>query len=82
MHHRGRAGEWVEMGVEPGSGGVVVRGLPCGAAHHLYLTAWNTRGTSSPSPVLIVNTLGSREYTPVTSGHLCGAATPLVTFVV
>ncbi|XP_071543682.1 uncharacterized protein [Panulirus ornatus] len=64
VHHRGRAGEWVEMSVDPGSDGVVVRGLPCGAPHHLYLTAWNALGTSSPSPVLIANTLGSPPGRP------------------
>ncbi|KAG7154055.1 Down syndrome cell adhesion molecule-like protein 2-like 8, partial [Homarus americanus] len=64
VHHRGRAGEWVEVGVDPAAGGVVVGGLPCGAPHHLYLTAWNTFGTSSPSPVLIANTLGSPPGRP------------------
>lgn len=62
VHHRGRAGEWVEVGVGPGVGWAVVRGLPCGAPHHLYLTAWNSQGTSPPSPVLVASTLGSREY--------------------
>ncbi|KAK8723184.1 hypothetical protein OTU49_011890, partial [Cherax quadricarinatus] len=57
-------GEWVELGVSPGVGGVLVGGLPCGAPHHLYLTAWNTLGTSSPSPVLIANTLGSQPGRP------------------
>lgn len=62
VHHRGRAGEWVEVEVAPGVSGVVVRGLPCGAPHHVYLTAWNSQGASAPSPVLVASTLGSRKY--------------------
>ncbi|KAK3861845.1 hypothetical protein Pcinc_032241 [Petrolisthes cinctipes] len=64
VHHRGRAGEWVEVGVGPGVSGAVVRGLPCGAPHHLYLTAWNSQGTSPPSPVLVASTLGSSPGHP------------------
>lgn len=61
VHHRGRAGEWVETEVDPGVESAAVRGLPCGAPHHLYLTAWNSHGTSPPSPVLEVSTHGARE---------------------
>ncbi|XP_045103222.1 Down syndrome cell adhesion molecule homolog isoform X1 [Portunus trituberculatus] len=64
VHHRGRAGEWVEVEVAPGVSGVVVRGLPCGAPHHVYLTAWNSQGASAPSPVLVANTLGSPPGRP------------------
>ncbi|XP_071543543.1 uncharacterized protein [Panulirus ornatus] len=64
LHHRGRAGEWLETGADPGVKSVVVRGLPCGAPHHLYITAWNSHGTSSPSPVLLTNTLGSSPGRP------------------
>ncbi|KAK3860836.1 hypothetical protein Pcinc_033125, partial [Petrolisthes cinctipes] len=59
VHHRGRAGEWMEVGAGPGVGGAVVRELPCGMPHHLYLTAWNSQGTSPPSPVVVSSTLGS-----------------------
>ena len=62
LHHRGRAGEWVETVGDPAGRSVIVRGLSCGAPHHLYLTAWNNHGTSAPSPVLVTSTLGSREY--------------------
>ncbi|XP_042230764.1 Down syndrome cell adhesion molecule-like protein Dscam2 isoform X2 [Homarus americanus] len=64
VHHRQRAGEWVETSADPGVRTVMVRGLPCGAPHHLYLTAWNTHGTSTPSPVLLTNTLGSPPGSP------------------
>ncbi|XP_042226508.1 Down syndrome cell adhesion molecule-like protein Dscam2 isoform X2 [Homarus americanus] len=64
VHHRQRAGEWVETGADPGVKSVMVRWLPCGAPHHLYLTAWNTHGTSTPSPVLVTNTLGSPPGRP------------------
>ncbi|XP_071537625.1 cell adhesion molecule Dscam1-like isoform X1 [Panulirus ornatus] len=64
VHHRGRTGEWSETGADPGVRRVVVRGLPCGAPHHLYMTAWNSHGTSSPSPVLLTNTLGSAPGRP------------------
>ncbi|XP_069169162.1 cell adhesion molecule Dscam2 isoform X2 [Procambarus clarkii] len=64
VHHRQRAGEWAETGVDPGVRSLVVRGLPCGAPHHLYLTAWNTYGTSAPSPVLLASTLGSPPGRP------------------
>ncbi|XP_068201363.1 cell adhesion molecule Dscam2-like isoform X2 [Palaemon carinicauda] len=64
LHHRGRAGEWAEMSAEPGTVSVVVRGLACGAPYHLYLTAWNTQGTSTPSPVLIANTQGKSPGRP------------------
>ncbi|KAK7074156.1 hypothetical protein SK128_006884 [Halocaridina rubra] len=64
LHHRGRAGEWVETNVEPGPVDVVVRGLACGAPYHLYLTAWNSHGTSSPSPVLVTNTQGKQPGRP------------------
>ncbi|XP_042208394.1 Down syndrome cell adhesion molecule-like protein Dscam2 isoform X1 [Homarus americanus] len=64
VHHRQRAGEWVETSADPGVRTVMVRGLPCGAPHHLYLTAWNTHGTSTPSPVLLTNTLGSPPGRP------------------
>ncbi|XP_071532405.1 cell adhesion molecule Dscam2-like [Panulirus ornatus] len=64
VHHRGRAGEWMETTADPGVRSVVVRGLPCGAPYHLYLTAWNSFGTSSPSPVLLTNTLGSPPGRP------------------
>ncbi|XP_050737483.1 cell adhesion molecule Dscam2-like isoform X2 [Eriocheir sinensis] len=64
VHHRGRAGEWVEVEVAPGVSGAVVRGLPCGAPHHVYLTAWNSQGASAPSPVLVASTLGSPPGRP------------------
>ncbi|KAK8389761.1 hypothetical protein O3P69_009037 [Scylla paramamosain] len=64
LHHRGRAGEWVETAGDPAGRSVMVRGLACGAPHHLYLTAWNTHGTSAPSPVLDTSTLGSPPGRP------------------
>ncbi|XP_037801360.1 Down syndrome cell adhesion molecule-like protein Dscam2 [Penaeus monodon] len=64
VHHRGRAGEWVETEVDPGVESAAVRGLPCGAPHHLYLTAWNSHGTSPPSPVLEVSTHGAPPGRP------------------
>ncbi|XP_050737575.1 cell adhesion molecule Dscam2-like isoform X3 [Eriocheir sinensis] len=64
LHHRGRAGEWVETAADPAGHSVVVHSLACGAPHHLYLTAWNTHGTSAPSPVLITSTLGSPPGRP------------------
>nr|XP_045608775.1 Down syndrome cell adhesion molecule-like protein Dscam2 isoform X3 [Procambarus clarkii] len=64
VHHRQPAGEWVETTADPGVGSLTVRGLPCGAPHHLYLTAWNSHGTSTPSAVLVTNTLGSAPGRP------------------
>ncbi|KAK7081828.1 hypothetical protein SK128_021787 [Halocaridina rubra] len=64
LHHRGRAGEWAEMNAEPGNANVVVRGLACGAPYHLYVTAWNSHGTSTPSPVLVANTQGKPPGRP------------------
>ncbi|XP_069954396.1 cell adhesion molecule Dscam2 [Cherax quadricarinatus] len=64
VHHRQRAGEWLETVADPGVRSVMVRGLPCGAPHHVYLTAWNMHGTSTPSPVLVINTLGSAPGRP------------------
>lgn len=54
----------METAGDPAGRSVMVRGLACGAPHHLYLTAFNTHGTSAPSPVLVTSTLGSREYLP------------------
>ncbi|KAK7015883.1 hypothetical protein SK128_009425 [Halocaridina rubra] len=58
LHYRGRAGEWAETTAEPGTVSVVIRGLACGSSYHLYVTAWNSHGTSTPSPVLVANTQG------------------------
>jgi hypothetical protein len=43
---------------------VVLQGLYCGSTYHLFLTAQNKIGSSSPSPTLSVKTQGRAPGTP------------------
>ncbi|CAL4146743.1 unnamed protein product, partial [Meganyctiphanes norvegica] len=68
LHHRnGFGGDWQEV-IESPSGSasttVELRNLPCGSSRHVYITAFNSHGTSPQSNMLITSTQGSYPRHP------------------
>ncbi|CAL4192397.1 unnamed protein product, partial [Meganyctiphanes norvegica] len=68
LHHRdGFGGDWQEVIESPsgsGSSTVELRNLPCGSSRHVYVTSFNSHGTSPQSNMLITSTQGSYPRHP------------------
>ncbi|CAL4122561.1 unnamed protein product, partial [Meganyctiphanes norvegica] len=68
LHHRnGFGGDWQEVIESPSGSGsrtVELRNLPCGSSRHVYVTSFNSHGTSPQSNMLITSTQGSYPRHP------------------